>query len=109
MQPLTDWSPGFSRSKPFEPPEGGTPNHPRFIERLLSLLRMHRDLEPAWEIQSAAGRRTLQNLAEVPATMAYAPASWSAAVLRRFRWERALEICAVHGKPPFVFSHALGP
>jgi hypothetical protein len=24
--------------------------------------------------------------------------------LRRFRWERALEIRAVHGEPPFVFS-----
>src|SRR6266536_3979031 len=27
------WSPGFSRSKSFEPPKGGTPNQPRFIER----------------------------------------------------------------------------
>src|SRR5439155_2668204 len=40
----------------------------------------------------------LQNLAEVRATVANAPASWSAAVLRRFRWERALEIRAVHEK-----------
>src|SRR5205814_5684920 len=33
MKPLPAWSPGFSRSKPFEPPEGGTPNQPRFTER----------------------------------------------------------------------------
>src|SRR5439155_15178648 len=33
MKPLTAWSPGFSRSKPFEPPEGGTPNQPRFMAR----------------------------------------------------------------------------
>src|SRR5437773_7334473 len=26
MKPLTAWRPGFSRSKQFEPPEGGTPN-----------------------------------------------------------------------------------
>jgi hypothetical protein len=32
MNPLTAWSPGFSLSKPFESPEGGTPNQPRFIE-----------------------------------------------------------------------------
>src|SRR6266496_4339056 len=101
MQPLTDWSPGFSRSKPFEPPEGGPPNHPRFIERLLSLLRMHRDLEPAWEIQSAAGRRTLQNLAEVPATMSYAPASWSAA------GARTRNLCG-SWKAPFRFFACIG-
>ena len=29
---LTAWSPGFSRSKHFEPPEGGTPNQPRCME-----------------------------------------------------------------------------
>src|SRR5262245_33298193 len=29
MKPLTAWSPGFSRSKPFEPPKGGTPNQAR--------------------------------------------------------------------------------
>ena len=28
------WSPGFSRSKSFEPPKGGTPNQPRFMERV---------------------------------------------------------------------------
>src|SRR5439155_12771874 len=33
IQPLTAWSPGFSRSKLLEPPEGGTPNQPRFMER----------------------------------------------------------------------------
>ena len=47
MQPLAVWSPGFSRSKTFEPPdrrraeaalwraaeaEGGTPNQPRFMQ-----------------------------------------------------------------------------
>src|SRR5437773_12419599 len=32
MKPLTAWSPGFSRSKPFEPPKGGTPNQPGFME-----------------------------------------------------------------------------
>src|SRR5688572_5900230 len=32
MQPLTAWSPGFSRSRRFEPPEGGTPNR-RFMDR----------------------------------------------------------------------------
>ena len=32
-------------------------------------------------------------------TLANAPASWSAAALRRFRWERARGIPAVHGKP----------
>ena len=30
MKLLKAWSPGFSRSEPFEPPEGGTPNHPNF-------------------------------------------------------------------------------
>src|SRR6266568_5419123 len=34
MQPLTAWSPGCTRSKPFKPPEGGTPNQPRFKERM---------------------------------------------------------------------------
>ena len=29
-------SPGFSRSKPFQPPKGGTPNQPRFMESPLS-------------------------------------------------------------------------
>src|SRR5216117_3112161 len=46
MKPLTAWSPGFSRPKPFEPPEGGTPNQPRFMESPLSFLRMHWDHEP---------------------------------------------------------------
>src|SRR6059036_3509609 len=32
-EPLTAWSPGFSRPKPFEPPKGGTPNQPGFMER----------------------------------------------------------------------------
>ena len=45
-QTLTVWAPGFSRSRPFEPSEGGTRNQLRFMESLLSLLRMHRDLEP---------------------------------------------------------------
>src|SRR5436190_24402595 len=45
-EPLTAWSPGFSRPKPFEPPKGGTPNKPRFMESLHSLLRMHWDHEP---------------------------------------------------------------
>ena len=49
----------------------------------------------------------LQNLAEVRAAEANAPASWSAAVLRRFRWERALGIRAVHRKPSFGFPHVL--
>src|SRR5436309_5355437 len=46
MQPLTAWSPGFSRSKPFEPPKGGTPNQPGFMESPLSLFRVHWDHEP---------------------------------------------------------------
>src|SRR6185369_3952922 len=37
----------------------------------------------------------LQNLAEVPVTVANAPASWSAAALRRFRRERARGIRTV--------------
>src|SRR5213593_306649 len=37
----------------------------------------------------------LQNLAEVRAAEANAPASWSAAVLRRFRWAGGLGIRAV--------------
>src|SRR2546425_8038252 len=45
-EPLTAWSPGLSRSKPFEPPKGGTPNQPWFRESPLSLFRMHWDLEP---------------------------------------------------------------
>src|SRR5216117_2932704 len=32
MKPLTAWSPGFGRSKPFGPPEGWTPNQPRFMD-----------------------------------------------------------------------------
>src|SRR5437870_5528234 len=40
MQPLKGWSPGFIRSKPFEPPEGGTPNQPRFMESLLWFVSM---------------------------------------------------------------------
>jgi len=40
------WSPGFSRSKPFEPPKGGTPNQPRFVASPLSFFRMHWDQEP---------------------------------------------------------------
>ena len=38
MHPLTAWSPGFSRSKPCEPPEGGTPNQPRFMESPTTLM-----------------------------------------------------------------------
>src|SRR5881396_2671254 len=34
MKPLTAWSPGFSRSKRFVPPVGGTPNQAEFIESL---------------------------------------------------------------------------
>src|SRR6185369_11859876 len=50
----------------------------------------------------------LQNLAEVRAMVANALASWSAAVLRRFRCERAPELCAVHGKPSFVGTRDIG-
>src|SRR5438034_1250854 len=46
MQPLTARSPGFSRSERFEPPEGGTPNQPGFMESPLSFFRMHWDHEP---------------------------------------------------------------
>src|SRR2546427_313411 len=46
MKPLTAWSPGFSRSKPFEPPEGGTPNQPRLVESLHDFDAPHRDDEP---------------------------------------------------------------
>jgi len=45
----------------------------------------------------------LQNLSAVRVTLANAPASWSAAVLRRFRCEHALEIRAVQGKPLSFF------
>src|SRR5213592_3566891 len=37
-EPLTARSPGFSRPKPFEPPKGGTPNQPRFMESLHAFL-----------------------------------------------------------------------
>src|SRR6266542_2486104 len=46
MKPLTAWSSRFSRSKQFEPPEGGTPNQHKFMESPLSLFRMHWDHEP---------------------------------------------------------------
>jgi len=39
MKPVTAWSPGFSRSKRFEPPEGGTPNQRRFMERTPRVFR----------------------------------------------------------------------
>src|SRR5437868_5494367 len=45
-EPLTAWSPGFSRPKPFEPPKGGTPNQPRFMESLHVLATAHWDHEP---------------------------------------------------------------
>src|SRR5207247_1760711 len=45
MQPLTAWSPGFSRSKPFEPPKGGTPNRPGFMESPHGFDAVHWDLE----------------------------------------------------------------
>src|SRR5712671_2411045 len=45
-EPPSVWSPGFSRSEPFKPPKGGTLNQRRFMESLLSLLRMHCDHEP---------------------------------------------------------------
>src|ERR1043166_773701 len=57
---------------------------------------MHSDHEAAREKRHRVG--ALQNLSEVRGTVANAPASWSAAALRRFRCERALEICAVHGE-----------
>ena len=50
----------------------------------------------------------LQNLAEVRVTLADAPASWSAAALRRFRRERVRGYRTVHGKPPFVFFACIG-
>ena len=43
MNPLIAWSPGFSRSKPFGPPQGGTPNQPRFMESLHGFVTVHWD------------------------------------------------------------------
>src|SRR5438876_8882282 len=45
-EPLTAWSPGFSRSKPFEPPKGGTPNQPWFMESPFGLATVHWDPQP---------------------------------------------------------------
>src|SRR6266496_1303730 len=45
-EPLAVWSPGFSRTELFVPPEGGTPNQRRFMESPLSFFRMHWDHEP---------------------------------------------------------------
>src|SRR5213083_2422500 len=45
-EPLTAWSPGFSRPKPFEPPKGGTPNQPRFMASLHAFFVAHWDQEP---------------------------------------------------------------
>src|SRR5688572_11442700 len=61
---------------------------------------MHWDLEPARANQSAAGPAHSKTWRKWRATVANALASWSAADLRRFRWERALEIRAVHGECP---------
>src|SRR5438132_390984 len=46
MKPLTAWTPGSSRFKQFEPPEGGTPNQTRFIESLDAILGADWDHEP---------------------------------------------------------------
>ena len=35
MNPLTAWSPGFSRYKLFVPPEGGTPNQPKLMGSMI--------------------------------------------------------------------------
>src|SRR6185369_3192695 len=60
--------------------------------------RMHWDQEPARQKRRRGG--ALQNLAGVRGTVADAPASWSAAALRRFRCEPVLGIRTVHGKQP---------
>src|SRR5437016_2467266 len=52
VKPLTAWSPGFSRSKPFAPPEGGTPNQPRFMESPHDFDLVHWDHEPVWVVPS---------------------------------------------------------
>ena len=48
----------------------------------------------------------LQNLADVRAPLTNAPASWNAAVLRRFRRASGLGIRAVHGEPPWKLRRA---
>src|SRR6266516_333640 len=46
MKPLTAWTPGFSRSKQFEPPQGETPNQTRFMESLDAIFGADWDHEP---------------------------------------------------------------
>ncbi len=52
MKPLTAWSPGFSRFKNFKPPEGGTPNQPRFMESRHDFHAVHGDHKPqtSWTV-----------------------------------------------------------
>src|SRR5437773_9501435 len=55
-EPLTARSPGFRRPKPFEPPKGGTPNQPRFMESLHANSGVHWDHEPrAWSADLQVG------------------------------------------------------
>src|ERR1051326_7405387 len=68
----------------------------------LPLSRMHWEHEPEREIQSAAGAGALQNLAEVPPTVADAPASWSRRSCAAFHRSAHPE---VHGKPGFLRMH----
>ena len=51
-EPLTAWSPGFSRSKPFEPPKGGTPNQPRFMESPVGLATLNRSESPSTALRA---------------------------------------------------------
>ena len=64
----------------------------------LGLASVHWDHQRVRENPKRRRGGALQNLPEMRVTVANAAASWSAAALRRFRWERALGIRTVHGK-----------
>src|SRR6266536_6193840 len=96
-EPLAAWSPGFSRSERFVPPEGGTPNQRRFMESLQGFIPVHRDHE--------------RPLSRPPATLSPASGGGEGAV------HGEAEPCAGYGQhcfasesnPPSNITHIFSP
>src|SRR5437762_2461539 len=99
-EPLTAWSPGFSRPKPFEPPKGATPNQPRFMESLHVIFGAHWDHIPR-RVRSAGfracgfGRVSSRPFLVHRTRKSGKPAGWKACATSRFM-ESLLSLLRTH-------------